>query len=139
MQKPAVLLVTADSDLISQLSTVLGVSYEMRTATSVVAALAALHADVDVVMTELQVLDGSGLELLRKLEAAGSAACGVLMTRYADYAAATRVDPLLEHFLVLFTPVDPRRVLDVATQANHAAERRRALRKSQRPGATACR
>lgn len=100
------LLVDDDLVMLSTLNAILQDHFDLRVATGVRAALAALaQHEFDVLVTDYSMRDGTGADLLAAVQASHSGIYTIVLTGRSGWAEVRQLQR--DGVLVLFKPVDP--------------------------------
>lgn len=123
------LVVDDDAVVLETLAAVLE-DYDLTLASSLKQATIAFEAkDFDLVVTDYQLGDGTGEELVKTLRARrGADASAIVLTGHTDFSEVRELQARGE-LLVLFKPVDPRELLSWVRNELTMARLRRSLRK----------
>jgi DNA-binding NtrC family response regulator len=113
MKKPRgrVLVVDDDPNQRMSLESILALDHDVTAAAGVAEALRLMQEEVfDVVVTDFEMPDGTGADLLHAVEKAGRAMSMILITGHSEYATVRDLQKSGKA-LVLFKPVDPKELL----------------------------
>ncbi len=106
-----VLVVDDDPNQRMSLESILALDYEVTTADGVAEARIKMDkGPFEVIVTDYEMPDGTGAELLRLIEARKLATSCILLTGHSDYSAVRDLQKSGKA-LVLFKPVDPVELL----------------------------
>jgi len=120
-----VLVVDDDPSICITTAALLEDHYEVRTAGSFREALRAVDVEVpDVIATDYEMPDGTGVELMRQVTERHPSVGGVLVTGYKDYLERDKA--AVDAFYVVLKPYEPSRLIDAIECALRFAKMQRA-------------
>lgn len=112
LQKGHVLVVDDEESIVRSVEALLDGEFAVRTANSVRDALAIIDAEtIDVLVSDFQMLDGTGEEVIRRASAAHRGAFTILLTGHVDHPRVVALGQT-GSTLVLRKPIDPDVLID---------------------------